>query len=933
MVTLDIPTSSEGFTINLVSGEWSTAPGFGDIDGWDVNISTRMLFLGNPEEDNGFVFRVNRERGVNNLPLGFEVGPFLVSHGSYIGNSGPTVGKNNDYAWDIPGDSNYVGVRFLNEATGDYHFGWMRFCLSGALDDQPRSLVEYAYESAPNTAIDVGEGGVGAPSDCGGGGTGCVTRAFCSDAAGIQSSTINCLQLHATTGCSTLSFDREVGYGVDPLYACWENVTMQGPTVGRQLRVAFFGLGGPFDVNLRTLVLRDVNLNSGGQRFEFPQGTDIALTLENASVLLDPKPVWPVSSPLTLEAISGDNVINKLGGNLDAPTALTVAGGATLRFFGCGIVTPDLPDDQRCYFKGFPNSADIEGVLDVDESWVIFATGDDNPMRVVNGGKIRLSTSSSVLETGSLVVDGGSIEMPTGTVRVDRLKLDNASLLMETAARILTGNIQTLATGHTSTVTLGSSPADATTRLIADSAILVEATDTLTLAGYGRAVTQSLILSPAAHVQITESAALAISGPFPSQWSFTNSSIAIDPAALLSIQSSGGVSSDIPIHNDGTVLVEGTFKPRGEMSGGGILRVASTGTLGPLGPDAGWTFTASPRIILDPLSTFKVVIAPTTGQTQKLIANTSFSISKLVGVYLDPIIYPTQDLILAPGTKFAIVDYPDGNDLQGLFIRADFSKIREGDEIKVGVNTYRISYLDPDYDPNNQSVITLTVVDPTATKANDDYYTALQDTMLDVSAPGVLDNDVNVSGDATLWTPPTHGNVTFNTDGSFTYVPDPLFTGDDSFTYVVGSSNVATVFIHVRAQDDCTLSSGYWKAHAGAGGALFDTTWLQLPNGPATSFFLSDANYLHVLSADTEGNPYYILAQQHIAAELNFLRGADSTAVQGAFDAAKLLFEHFTPDEVMTLQPSDPLHQEFISLAATLDDYNNGLLGPGTCIE
>ena len=55
--------------------------------------------------------------------------------------------------------------------------------------------------------------------------------------------------------------------------------------------------------------------------------------------------------------------------------------------------------------------------------------------------------------------------------------------------------------------------------------------------------------------------------------------------------------------------------------------------------------------------------------------------------------------------------------------------------------------------------------------------------------------------------------------------------------------------------------------------------------------------------------------------------------MQSAFDAAKALFEQYTPAEVEALSASDPLHQQFVDLAVALDDYNNGYTGPGHCTE
>src|SRR5439155_4481650 len=63
----------------------------------------------------------------------------------------------------------------------------------------------------------------------------------------------------------------------------------------------------------------------------------------------------------------------------------------------------------------------------------------------------------------------------------------------------------------------------------------------------------------------------------------------------------------------------------------------------------------------------------------------------------------------------------------------------------------------------------------------DDSYTTPEDTTLTVVAPGVLANDTDVDGDpltAILVASPTHGTLSLNSDGSFTY--DPARTHHDS---------------------------------------------------------------------------------------------------------------------------------------------------------
>lgn len=93
--------------------------------------------------------------------------------------------------------------------------------------------------------------------------------------------------------------------------------------------------------------------------------------------------------------------------------------------------------------------------------------------------------------------------------------------------------------------------------------------------------------------------------------------------------------------------------------------------------------------------------------------------------------------------------------------------------------------------------------------AADDAYTVAEDTTLSVPGPGVLLNDTDADGDvlrAILVTGPSHGALTLNADGSFTYTPGANFNGNDSFTYKANDgdadSSVRTVSIAVLPVND-----------------------------------------------------------------------------------------------------------------------------------
>ncbi len=70
------------------------------------------------------------------------------------------------------------------------------------------------------------------------------------------------------------------------------------------------------------------------------------------------------------------------------------------------------------------------------------------------------------------------------------------------------------------------------------------------------------------------------------------------------------------------------------------------------------------------------------------------------------------------------------------------------------------------------------------------------------TATGLLANDTDANSQDTLQallvSPPSHGALTLNLDGSFTYTPDPTFTLDDSFTYKVGDGTLYSTSATVK---------------------------------------------------------------------------------------------------------------------------------------
>jgi len=120
---------------------------------------------------------------------------------------------------------------------------------------------------------------------------------------------------------------------------------------------------------------------------------------------------------------------------------------------------------------------------------------------------------------------------------------------------------------------------------------------------------------------------------------------------------------------------------------------------------------------------------------------------------------------------------------------------------------------------SSQATVTITVnaINDAPVAAADSYATD-QNTALVAAAPGVLGNDSDVDGDtltASLVTGPTHGILTFQANGSFTYTPVPGFTGQDNFIYQASDgallSDPTTVTITVRLPNQAPNCAG---AHA-----------------------------------------------------------------------------------------------------------------------
>jgi VCBS repeat-containing protein len=166
-----------------------------------------------------------------------------------------------------------------------------------------------------------------------------------------------------------------------------------------------------------------------------------------------------------------------------------------------------------------------------------------------------------------------------------------------------------------------------------------------------------------------------------------------------------------------------------------------------------------------------------------------------------------NDIDDSPLTAVLVDDVTHGT----LTLNSDGSFTYTPDTDYVGTDSFTYQAYDGEY-YSNVATVTITIYhvnDPPV--AEDDTYTTSEDTQLNVDAPGVLENDYDPDDGpnpltAVLVDDVTHGTLILNSDGSFTYNPDPDYYGTDSFTYQAYDgedySNTATVTIDVTSVND-----------------------------------------------------------------------------------------------------------------------------------
>ncbi len=291
-------------------------------------------------------------------------------------------------------------------------------------------------------------------------------------------------------------------------------------------------------------------------------------------------------------------------------------------------------------------------------------------------------------------------------------------------------------------------------------------------------ISNSLTLSGSSTIDVTNTLAnLTLTGTLKSS---AGQTLTVAGSGFVNLGTAADASQlDGGLDDQGFLNIGATAGPPQVTLDGGTLVGAAGGMMGdlaasPLGGTftpggSGGTFLAS-SVKLNAASTYFVNLAGAgAGQYGQLSASGTVNLN---GAKLQ------LNLSYAPAStdSYVLIQNTSNAPVQGTF-----AGMPQGSTVTIGGTQFVINYYGG---PSGNEVI-LSVNGPPV--ANPDFYTLPEnDQNFQVFAPGILGNDTSPAGHPlhpVLGTLPTHGTLTLNDDGSFSYVPATGFNGLDSFTY------------------------------------------------------------------------------------------------------------------------------------------------------
>lgn len=154
-VNINIGGFPPGVFLNVVTGQTGTS--FGGFPGYDLNMfgfgSTLTVsgpVVNGAQSPTGGFARLNDGLNIANIANGAVIGDLPGMFWQTV-NAGITTTSPAGSPFFLNSTNNYAGFRFLNENTGQVHYGYLRLSIGATL--ATRSIIEYAYEDVAGASI------------------------------------------------------------------------------------------------------------------------------------------------------------------------------------------------------------------------------------------------------------------------------------------------------------------------------------------------------------------------------------------------------------------------------------------------------------------------------------------------------------------------------------------------------------------------------------------------------------------------------------------------------------------------------------------------------------------------------------------------------------------------------------------------------------